>query len=476
MCSSRFALVTFAVTAVTTAQPRDPALSAALQAGRHIEALRLADDLLRTRPKDPSLWTARGLALDGMSRGTEGLSSFDRALTFNPTFLPALRAAAQSAYRQKDSRAGDYIKRLLAIEPENAVAHGMAAVAAFEKSDCHGAVAHFSKAGGRVDAEPVAASMYAQCLLRLGRASQAVSTLTASLSLNPSNRDLRYNLAVAQSAAGEAVHALTTLKPIESSPGALSLIGTLRAQLGDLEGALAALTEAVRRGPIDEQLYVDLTLLCTRMSHWSRAREVADEGLKRVPASARLYSIRGVCRLQLGDVEGAAADFDQGDRLAPARAFGEAAQGLMLSGQGQPEEAVRRLRDALRKQPGDPLLQFLLADLLERMDAAQDGEAISLLEASIAVRPDFAPAQALLGKLHRVRGAREVAIRHLEAALRIDPGNRQASQQLILALRQVGRTSDAERVAARLKTQLDSKQPANLSITPNLAEPGTVLR
>ena len=266
MCSSKLIGALFVLAGLAAhAQPPDvPALHAALESGRFEEGLSLASAMIRTRPNDPGLWTARGLALAGMNQAQQSLASFDRALALNPKFVPALRAAAQTAYQQKDPRAAGYLKRLLALEPANEAAHGMAAVTAFDRSDCQQAVAHFALSGSRAQADPLAASMYAQCLLRLNRASLAVDVLAASLSAHPSRHDLRYNLAVAQSAADQTEGALQTLAGLDSSSAALTLIGMLRVKSGDVEGAVAALTQAIRLTPADEQPYVELTLLCAR--------------------------------------------------------------------------------------------------------------------------------------------------------------------------------------------------------------------
>lgn len=464
VCSFRSRALLILLAASARAQISDPSVAAALRENRPSEALKRVEELLKSRAKDSRLWVARGLALAALDRVEEGLASFDRALEFDPKFVPALRAGAQFAYARKDPRVESYLSRLLAIEPDDATAHGMAAVTAFERANCTAAEPHFEKTRDRLELDPLLASMYAQCLLKSGSPVRAVNVLAACLARNPSNTDVRYNLAVAQSASGNPTAALKTLETLERSSSALSLLGTLLADSGDFTRAVDALTRALRLAPDSEQPYVDLALLCTRILNWSQALEVSDEGLKRVPNSARLHSIRGVARLQLGDVEGAAADFNEADRLEPRRALGAAAQGLMLAGQGRPDDAVRQLRNALAKQPGDAVLEYLLADALERSGNARE-ESVRLLESSIRARPGFAPAHALLGKLYRAQGSIAEAIRSLELALTLDPENQVAAQQLILALRQDGRKDEAVVTANRLRKLLERKQERILSLT-----------
>src|SRR5215468_5475701 len=79
-------------------------LSDALRSGRFQDALNLSDDLLKMQPRDPAIWTGRGIALTGLHRDGDGISCFEQALKFSPDYLPALKAATEAGYRSRDPR------------------------------------------------------------------------------------------------------------------------------------------------------------------------------------------------------------------------------------------------------------------------------------------------------------------------------------------------------------------------------------
>jgi len=101
-------------------------VATALSSHPYAQALRLLAPLLQASPGDASLWTLRGVALDGEGRTRESLASFYQALALDGSFTPALEGAAQTAYLYDDPKALQYIENLLAREPENEVANAMA--------------------------------------------------------------------------------------------------------------------------------------------------------------------------------------------------------------------------------------------------------------------------------------------------------------------------------------------------------------
>ena len=452
----------------SAAQSLDPSVAAPLRSGRPAEALARAELLLKTDAGNPALWTAHGLALAGLKRGIESLASFDKALGLAPGYVPALRAAADTAYRLREPRAARYLERLLAAQPQDTTANAMAAVVEFENGNCSSAVARFEKAQSQVEADALAASMYGQCLLRLDRSVEAVAVLERNLALHAASADARYNYAVALEAAGRTADAIAALDPLVSSasplPAALSLLGVLRARQGDIEPALAALTKAIALAPSEERAYLDFAIMCTEHRNWERGLEVTAMGVHNVPRSARLRSIRGVILVQLGRFEEAVKDFDEADLLEPRTALGNLGQIVLMTDQGRPEDAAASLRSRLKSDPDNALLHFLLADTLMR-GGAEPGqpafnEARHALDRCLTLSPEQSRPYALLGKLYRRAGETGKAVAALESALRIDPSNRQALQQLMLLLRQAGRADEAAGLAERLRQKLSEESRA----------------
>ena len=77
---------------------------------------------------------------------------------------------------------------------------------------------------------------------------------------------------------------------------------------------------------------------------------------------------------------------------------------------------------------------------------------------AVEARPQFAKAHAALGKLYLRSGNAAAAAEKLAAAVRMDPGDRLALNQLVMAYRQLGRTADAAEAAAQLKDVLDRER------------------
>src|SRR4051812_37721598 len=152
-------------------------LTEALKAHRYSDAITLADTLLEKTSNDSRIWTIRGVSLAALGRDTEGLSSFERALEINPQFVPALKGAVESAYRAHDGRAASLVNRLLVLEPQNGVAHAIAATLKFEAGDCRGAIPHFEQSLPQITANEQASSLYAACLMKEGRPSDVLKVL-----------------------------------------------------------------------------------------------------------------------------------------------------------------------------------------------------------------------------------------------------------------------------------------------------------
>lgn len=416
----RFTLLMFLLAAIASGD----VLSEALRGRRYGEALAEADALLKTRPRDERLWTARGLALQGLGRDSESLTSFERALSLSPDFIPALRGAVESAYRSRDQRAAGLLERLLHLEPENSTAHAMAGVIAFEHGDCGSAIRHFERSREEVRGNPQAYAMYGECLLAVDRVADALPVLESVAAANPDARVLR-SLACAQLAAGRKQAALETIR------------------------------KAIARAPDSEQNYVDLASAFLARNISPAAAVVVDTGLKRLPASARLYALRGVIEAEAGLDDAAARDFDKSNELDPANQYGAPGLGVLYADSDRSHEASAILRKRLEQDPGDAVLNYLLAQALAREGAAAGSaafeEAEQALLRALRAKPDYAAAHTALGKLYVRANDNTRAISEFQSAVKLDPRDRIALSQLAAALRRAGRADEALAVSRRLR-------------------------
>ncbi len=436
-------------------------LAGALAAGQFGSALRIVDSMLKTSPTDSRLWTARGIALDGLGRHKESLTSFDQALKLQPSFVPALKAASEAAYRSRDPRAGGYLNRLLRLEPASEPAHAMVAVLAFESGDCTRAVSHFERSLNQTRGNEIAASQYGHCLLQIGRSGEAARLFADLVARAPANLSLRYNLAVAHLQHNQPEAAISTLTAREADldAGALNLLAAAQAAAGRTAEATATLRRAVQRNPLDERNYLDLAALCQRDGALSLAVDFLNAGLRRIPASGSLYAFRGVVHAQMGETGKAELDFERAASLEPEQAYATAGLSVLFSETGRAEGAAKLLRQKLARSPDDAVLSSLFADALIR-DGAQPGqpefeESRQALLSAVRLRPRLARAHAALGKLYLREGNTTAAVESLTKALDIDPANRPALSQLVAAFRKAGRNRESAEAAERLRRQYE---------------------
>ena len=123
------------------------AIAPLIKQGEHTRALEAIDAGLARSPADPRLWTLRGLALTGLKRPAEALAAYHKALALEPRSMAALQGAAEIEYRTRRPEARQTVERIIAIDPDNRVAHGMLGALAFERRDCEVAVAAFERSG-----------------------------------------------------------------------------------------------------------------------------------------------------------------------------------------------------------------------------------------------------------------------------------------------------------------------------------------
>jgi tetratricopeptide (TPR) repeat protein len=184
-----------------------------------------------------------------------------------------------------------------------------------------------------------------------------------------------------------------------------------------------------------------------------------------VPDSSRLYALRGVIHAQLGALEQAQADFERVARMEPHQPAAVAGLSLTLQRAGEIDQSIAILQEQARARPDDPIANLLLAQGLQR-GATNDAifaEARDALLRAVAAAPRFAPARTELGKLYLKTDLPDQAIEQLEKALALDPSDRTATYQLLVALRRAGRQAEANRLVGRVRTLLDEEKAAEVA-------------
>jgi tetratricopeptide (TPR) repeat protein len=421
---------------------------------------------LKRDPGNPRLWAARGVALSELGRDNEALDSFEKSLSISPKYLAALEGASEVAYRSRDKKTGEYLRRLLGIEPNNGVAHAMMAAVEFENRDCTGAIQHFEKASALVKSNAAALSQWGQCLLVLERPGPASEKLSESLKLAGQDQRIAYDLALALHLGSRDKEALPIALQLRQDASVMSLLGAIFAAQDRTADAIVAYRRAIELEPHKVENYIDLASLCLDHQSFDVATDVVNAGIANNPESAELYTLRGAISAQTSDIERSAADFEHANRVKPDQSYGDVGLSLLLRQENQVDEAIAVVRGRIRRSPGDPTLNFLLADLLMRKPDTPAGdtrkEARQLLQKVIALKPGMAKAHSALGKLLLEAGDAQGAAKQLKSALDSDPNDRVALNQYTLALRRLDRREEANAVAQRLRAVLDADRRAEV--------------
>jgi len=427
--------------------------------------LEKVESRLKADPGNPRLLTVRGAALQALRRDREALDSFSRALTISPKFMAALEGAAQSSYRIHAPNTLSYLNRILTQDPANPTARAMAGELAFERADCTEANRQFAAAGPEVSNSPTALQHWGQCLLVSGDAHAGSLRLQTASSMAPHDQGILFDYALALFSDARYDSALEVLVPMPQNPRTLNLKANIYAAQNRFSEAVAAFRLAAELAPTNEQNYVDLASLCLEHQSFDVAREVVNSGIANIPDSAALYTLRGAIAAQTAESEQSAADFERARRLQPGDNYGDVGLSLLLRQQDRIGEAIALIRKRLARNPEDARLNFLLADLLlqsESQTAATKIEAERLLKKSIRLNPKQARAHSALGKLMLGNDQASPAAAELRLALELDPADRVALNQYILALKHLGKIQEANAAAQRLRRILAEDRAAEV--------------
>jgi tetratricopeptide (TPR) repeat protein len=228
--------------------------------------------------------------------------------------------------------------------------------------------------GGGADAPVAAARSHLERARRAGSAAEAVAEYQTALYLEP---DL-----------------------LEAADG----LSGVCASLGDLDGAVRLLVRVVEKRPSDPEARYNLGL-----NLWNRYRAAAGPPPR-------------------GDLEQAARELAEAERLAPGQARIHAALGQVLAEQQSLAAAATSLRRAVALAPGDATHAYDLGLVLRRQGDLDAAEA--QLRAAIALDPAHGQARRALGLVLRQKDDLDGALAELRRSVQLLPGDAQGHNVL----------------------------------------------
>src|SRR3989440_207105 len=375
-------------------------ISSALRAREFDKAVELSRFALRESPNNAQLWTLQGIALASMGDSKEALAAFQQALKISPNSIAALAGAAQ------------------------------------------------------IDA----LHAYATCLVKLKRLDDAVTVFQTAVALHPDDRQERQLLASVQLTVHKPQDALATLGPLlqASDPrvDTLELASNAYEDSGDTPQAVSTLRQALLLDPRNVSLYLDFANISFAHESFQVGIDVITEGMVMQPNAGELYLARGVLYAQLAQYDKAESDFERVYELNPNQSLSSAAQGLVAVQANDLDHALRSVQSKLARNPNDPLLLYLQADVLSQKGADPGTPEFQLAMRSakkaVALQPTLAAARAVLAKMYMQTGEYQEAVDQCRRALSSDPKDQTALYRLIQALRKTGQKAEIPDLLKRL--------------------------
>jgi tetratricopeptide (TPR) repeat protein len=326
----------------------------------------------------------------------------------------------------------------------------------YRRKDCPHSVTHFQAAGTVISGQPSALGQYGTCLAILKRYDEAIPVFQDAVALDPAAKDTRYNLALSQWNANRPSDAVATLQPLLQSQSTdekyLLLGAALHESLKETQPAIDLLRTAILANPKNPEAYLQVAYLSYDHGSPKIGIDYLTAGLTQLPREARFYLVRGVLYSQFGEFRKATEDFQAANRINPHLSFVDVSMGVVESQEHNSVAALAQFRAAARKHPAQGLAQYLLAEAISHEEHPDEQEEIEAANRALQDDPKLVAAHDLLANLYLHKGRMDLATQHSEAALKVDPDDREALYHLVLAVRGTDRKDEIPALLKRMNS------------------------
>jgi len=225
-------------------------------------------------------------------------------------------------------------------------------------------------------------------------------------------------------------------------PGALRLLGVLRARQGRGVEAIELMQQALKREPRSAELHGDLGVALEMAQRYEEAIQHYRRSLALAPKNAQAHLNLGNALQALERHVEAAREFERALALAPDLAEAHNNLGASLHALGKSAAAVPHLERALALKPRFAEAHNNLANALHVLDRHE--EALAQIRKALALKPDFAEAHYTLGKILKQQGRIDEAEASYRRALACKPDLAEARFALCLCELRIVYSDEAE--------------------------------
>ncbi len=361
-----------------------------LRKGDVAAALKAAQALVAEKPTDPEMANLLGGVYLAKKDFKAARDQFQQALKLQAKFVPALMNLATLDWREKNPAAARaQFTKVLELDPKHQVA--MLSLAQIEREENHPTIAVDWLEKARA-ADPSAVEprlLLAQHYLRSGMLEKADGFVQEAVALRSSHPTVLSVLADLQLARQQYTQAAVTLEAlIKAQPNDVNAhfrLGQTRAYLRQYALARTNLRQAMTLAPHAAAIVAALASLEVRLNNFSAALGLVDDYIKKHPAAAEGYTVRG-------DVLVAQGRYDVADQ-AYVRAIQIQSTAVLTlkrfharSKMPGANGALELLQTWLESHPQDDAVRLALADSYRT--TGRFAEAVDIYNKMLATKPN----------------------------------------------------------------------------------------
>ena len=270
-------------------------------------------------------------------------------------------------------------------------------------------------------------------------------------------------------------------------------LGTLHYQQGDMDKAIQAFENALKRSPHHKTAKQNLNQLYRQKAFNALKRRAFDEGttyfqkaIRLDPENATTYRIMGDGYALASEFRQAITHYQKALELAPDEAETQknlaltyTNYGVTLRNRGEWDAAIRAYRNALALQPTHRIAKANLIDALSQKanTQRQSGHTDAAIETYLELQklqPNDTTIASLIGELYLLKGGDyPAAISAFHKVYTAQPTDKQAKKNLIAAYQQYAKTLRNRRAYAAALEQLQKAAalfPDNINLRLNLSQ------
>lgn len=332
------------------------------------KALKAIDQIEKKQPANPATHNLRGRALLAKKDAAGARKSFDKALSLNPTFFPAVSAlAGLDILEKKPKEAQKRFENLLSADPKNVQA--LLTLAQLKVAD-GGTPAEvltlIEKAVSAAPTEVVPRVALIQYHLKNKDNKKALSAANDANSSIPDKPEILDALGKTQQLSGDFNQALTTYSKLASmqptSPLASIRIAEVHIANKNQDEAIKSLKKALEIKPDFVEVQRTLIQVAMQNKNPKEALNIARTVQKQRPKEAFGYIFEGDIHAANGSINDATGAYRSGLKQTNAPELAVKLNGAMLAS-GNAAEAEKMAAEWLKNHPKDILFRLYLGDL-----------------------------------------------------------------------------------------------------------------